>query len=160
MTAPHPEWESDCLLIDPFDGDYGGSCDGDGVLSDKLVTARKRGECHACAGPIVPGRRARRRTEVYDGSLKRFSWCEPCCRAMGDLEDPEKYERRIEIGIKRRGADAEPGTDAARAAGCTCTVRRDWHDGDEIVKRDEWCALHGRDPNHELQKLRDREIEG
>lgn len=54
---------------------------------------------------------------------------------------------------------AEPGTEEAQHAGCTCTVTRDWHDGDEIVRRDEWCPLHGRDPDYERQKRQDEERE-
>lgn len=102
MTHP---WEQNCMIVDPFEGDYGGSGDNDGVLSDKIVTARKGGECHTCAGPIVPGTRVRRRTEVYDGEFMRFGWCEPCCEAMANLDDPDTYEGRIEIGRKAREAD-------------------------------------------------------
>jgi hypothetical protein len=100
----HP-WEENCLSADPFEGDYGGACDGDGVLSDKIVTVRKGGECHTCAGQVAPGTRVRRRTEVYDGELMRFSWCEPCCEAMADLDNPDTYEDRIEIGrVTRQGS--------------------------------------------------------
>lgn len=39
-----------CLSDDPFAGDYGGAGGGDRVLSDKMVTNRKGGVCHMCAG--------------------------------------------------------------------------------------------------------------
>lgn len=77
-----PEQEAECLHVDPFEGDFGGAGDADGVLSDKMVTARKGGPCHLCAGECIPKTRVRRRVEVYDGSLMTFSWCAECCEAM------------------------------------------------------------------------------
>lgn len=75
-------WESLCLADDPFAGDEGGSGDSDAVLSDKMVTNRKGGTCDTCRGECQPGTRNRVRTEVYDGELMRFRWCEPCCFGM------------------------------------------------------------------------------
>lgn len=51
----------------------------------------------------------------------------------------------------------EPCTDEARDAGCTCrlsTVNSATIDPPEPVL-DEWCPVHGRDPDWELQKRRD-----
>lgn len=93
------KWEEECMCCDPFEGDYGGSGEGDGILSDKIVTARKRGPCHTCNGEISPGTRVRRRTEVYDGELMRFGWCQACCETMSDFD---AYEERIEMGITAR----------------------------------------------------------
>lgn len=67
---------------DPFAGDYGGGCVGDGVLSDKMVTNRKGGTCSTCQGPCEPGTRNRVRVEVYDGEFMRFRWCVHCCFGM------------------------------------------------------------------------------
>lgn len=50
--------------------------------------------------------------------------------------------------------EAEPCTEEAIAQGCTCTVV-----GYEEVRRDQWCPLHGRDPDCELEKRRDAEID-
>lgn len=103
-------WEGDCLACDPFDGDFGGGGENDGVLSDKIVTCRKPGECHTCAGQSEKGSRVRRRAEVYDGEFMRFLWCTDCCIAMADEGgwdegkgrwfDP--YEDRIALGKERR----------------------------------------------------------
>lgn len=95
------KWESACLRCDPFAGDFDGCGSSDRVLSDKIVTVRKRGECSTCAGTILEGERARSRTEVYDGELMRARWCEVCSRAMA-APDEKKYERRIAIGAKAR----------------------------------------------------------
>lgn len=97
------DWEANCMACDPFDGDFGGGGSDDSILSDKIVTARKAGECHTCHGPIVPGTRVRRRAEVYDNEFMRFGWCEDCCKAMAQ-GDPDAYEARVEIGMARRDA--------------------------------------------------------
>lgn len=82
--SKHPKagWEDACMSTDPFAGDFGGAGSGDGVLSDKIVTARKAVSCHECDGATTPGTRVRKRVEVYDGKFMRFAWCEPCCKAM------------------------------------------------------------------------------
>lgn len=104
----HP-WEEVCMACDPFEGDFGGGGGDDAILSDKIVTARKAGECHTCHGPIVPGTRVRRRAEVYDGDLMRFGWCEPCCEAMA-ADDPDIYESRIAVGRLALSEGKEAGT--------------------------------------------------
>lgn len=96
-------WEHLCLADDPFAGDYGGACDGDGVLSDKMVTTRGGGTCHNCAGECEAGTRNRVRVEVYDGELMRFRWCQQCCFAMAVYPiRPSIAERLISIGNERR----------------------------------------------------------
>ena len=67
---------------DPFAGDFEGCGSGDRVISDKMVTNRRGGKCHACGGDCKPKTRNRVRAEIYDGGLVRFRWCQPCCRAM------------------------------------------------------------------------------
>lgn len=103
-------WENECLADDPFAGDFGGSCHGDGVLSDKMVTNRKGGTCHNCDGECAPGTRNRVRVEVYDGDLMRFRWCQTCCFAMAVYDiRPSIAERLISLGNeRRRAADKEP----------------------------------------------------
>jgi hypothetical protein len=89
--------EADCLACDPFAGDYGGASADDRILSDRIVTARKGGECQTCAGPVQPGTRIRTRTEVYDGDLMSFRWCTECCEAMAReaTDGGSALERRI-----------------------------------------------------------------
>lgn len=95
--------EARCLALNPFDGDFGGAGRNDGVLSDKIVTARSSGDCHTCAGSIVPSTRVRRRVEVYDGTFMRFSWCTECCTAMALAHDGAKdLDDRIRLGYQRR----------------------------------------------------------
>lgn len=97
-------WESECLATDPFEGDYGDA--GDRTLRDKMVTARKGGICHDCAGEIEPGTRVRSRADIFDGEMMSFRWCETCCRAQAlSWEDEGKaWEARISIGHERRAA--------------------------------------------------------
>jgi len=94
--------EENCLACDPFDGDYDGCGDSDGILQDRIVRAAKLHECkcHLCAGSIQKGDRHRYRVEVYDGELMSFRWCPECCAAMaasGD-DDGEAFEARLAIG--------------------------------------------------------------
>lgn len=87
-------WEPLCMSDDPFAGDYGGG--GDSILSDKMVTNRKGGICSTCEGPCVPGTRNRVRTEVYDGELMRFRWCQTCCFGMAVYDiRPSIIDNRI-----------------------------------------------------------------
>lgn len=72
--------EREVLAFNPFDGDFG--TPGDRVLKDKLVTARKSGQCHMCAQEIQIGSRIRSRSDIFDGALMRYRWCEKCCLAM------------------------------------------------------------------------------
>jgi hypothetical protein len=39
--------------------------------------------------------------------------------------------------------------------GCTCQWVGEGNDPDAHIKRDEWCPLHGRDPDQERERLRD-----
>lgn len=105
MSGPF-RWEAECLADDPFAGDYGGACDGDGVLSDRMVTARKNGTCHTCEGVCEPGTRNRVRVEVYDGELMRFRWCQLCCFAMAIYGRgcSGLADRQQRIGDERRSA--------------------------------------------------------
>ena len=98
-------WEDRCLHVDPFAGDYGGACAGDGVLSDRMVTNRKGGTCHNCAGECQIGTRNRVRVEVYDGDLMRFRWCQQCCFAMAVYDiRPSIADRLVTLGHTRRAA--------------------------------------------------------
>lgn len=72
--------ESDCLKYYPFDGDFGAP--GDRTLSDRIVTARREGECHDCAQTIHRGERTRRLCAIFDKEMRSYRWCEACCCAM------------------------------------------------------------------------------
>jgi len=76
----HLQEEKDCMAVDPFEGDFGDI--GGVILKDKIGTARKAGECHACTQQIQPGERVRIRAEIADGGLLSFRWCQKCCEAM------------------------------------------------------------------------------
>lgn len=97
-----PDWIAACLSCDPFEGDFGGGGQNDGVLRDQVVKAKVDSECHTCAAPVPRRSWARVRVEVYDGEFMRFRWCEKCCIAMSDGENPEGYEDRIALGIAAR----------------------------------------------------------
>lgn len=52
----------------------------------------------------------------------------------------------------------EPGTEEAAREGCTCQVfppSRWGFDPDHTVKRDEWCPIHGRDPDDAADQRRE-----
>ena len=58
--------------------------------------------------------------------------------------------------------DYEMGTQEALDAGCTCRaphVRPNDIDPPE-VERDEWCILHGRDPDFERDRMIDDRLTG
>lgn len=100
MNAPR-RWEAMCLADDPFAGDFG---DGEVALSDKMVTNRKGGVCHACAGECAPGTRNRVLTERVDGTLATYRWCVHCCFAMAvyGLGRFSLLDARIALGMERR----------------------------------------------------------
>lgn len=95
--------EQRAMACDPFAGDYDGAGGGDRILNDKIVTARKGGECQCCAQQVIPGTRVRSRTEVYDGELMSFRWCAICTGFMG-FKDPYLSERALEKRIALRNA--------------------------------------------------------
>jgi hypothetical protein len=41
------------------------------------------------------------------------------------------------------------------ARGCTCQWVGHGNDPDAHIKRDQWCPMHGKDPDYELEKMRD-----
>ena len=86
--------EEDVLAHDPFQGDFGSL--GDRTLRDKMVIARKAAECHDCGQTIQPGERIRSRTDIVDGEMMSFRWCQLCCAAMAMYgENPDVLEARI-----------------------------------------------------------------
>ena len=93
-------WESLCLSDDPFAGDFG-NCEV--TLSDKMVTNRKGGICHTCAGECLPKTRNRVLTEVGDDGIQTFRWCQECCFAMAVYNiRPSLGDTRMQLGDSRR----------------------------------------------------------
>ena len=93
-------WEPDCLADDPFAGDFGY---GEIAISDKMVTNRKGGTCHCCAGPCEKGTRNRVLTERGDGGLITYRWCQVCCFAMAVYHiRPSIADKLMSIGDERR----------------------------------------------------------
>ena len=89
--------EADVLACNPFEGDFGSP--NDRTLRDKMVTARKAGECHLCGQQIQPGTRTRSMTAIFDGELASYRWCNACCAAMAlSWEDAgTAYEARAAL---------------------------------------------------------------
>ena len=102
MSVPFDE--SDCLDLNPFEGDFG---DGrDRTLSDRIVTARKLHSscCHDCGGDVLKGERHRSRVDIADGEFFTFRWCSECCAAMAKswVDNGVAMEARAELGRMRR----------------------------------------------------------
>lgn len=91
--------EQQALAYDPFSGDFG---DGETVLEDKIVTARKGGECNTCPDGILPGTRVRVLREKDDEGFHRYRFCNACCVAMAKDEEDE-----IEARIARKQSTQE-----------------------------------------------------
>ena len=102
MTNRIFRWEPQTLCHDPFAGDFGDQSDR--ILSDKMVTARKGGRCHDCGEIAQPGTRNRVRSEVVDGEMMSFRWCEKCCFGMAVYDRrPSILDRRIAGMMATRG---------------------------------------------------------
>jgi len=99
--------ESECLAVNPFEGDFGAP--GDKVLKDKIVTTRKAGSCGMCSQAIQPGTRARSLAAVFDGSLMNYRWCASCCAAMAASwhDDGKAWESRVALGNATNSAQAQ-----------------------------------------------------
>lgn len=101
MAKPY-RWEAECLADDPFAGDFG---DGEACLSDKMVTNRKGGICHTCAGQCEPRTRNRVRVESDCDGLTTFRWCVECCFTMAVYPiRPSLGDARFEMGEQRRAS--------------------------------------------------------
>lgn len=94
-------WEGLCLADDPFAGDFG---DSEVALSDKMVTNRKGGTCHHCAGDCAPGTRNRVIVESSEGGIYSYRFCQLCCFAMA------VYDIRPSIGDARIASRPTPAT--------------------------------------------------
>lgn len=100
------EQERLCLNYDPFAGDRDG---GIRMLSDRIVTARKRGPCCICFEDIVPQERIRRQTAIVDNRICSCRMCEPCCIAMAESweDNGAAIEARTQVGIETVNASRE-----------------------------------------------------
>lgn len=84
------EEERDFIILetDMFEGDFGEQ--GDRVLSNKMVVARKEHKCSHCSGTIDKGERHRHQKGIY-GDFMEHRWCGDCCDLMVlcELDDGE-----------------------------------------------------------------------
>jgi len=97
-------WESRCLSDDPFAWDFG---DGEVLLANKMVTNRKGGTCHHCAGECEPGTRNRVIREACDGSIDTYRFCQSCSFGMAVYDiRPSILDARIALGDERRARTA------------------------------------------------------
>ncbi|KAA9149061.1 hypothetical protein F3K36_33900 [Delftia sp. BR1] len=124
-------WENHVLAFDPFDGDFGDQ--GDRVLSNKLVTARKTGPCAHCGCEICKGERVRSMSARFDGQLMSYRWCALCCEAMAKCQAEEdsdddsddapawqEYEARAGLAAKLTAlASPDCDRDDCEKYGCT-----------------------------------------
>lgn len=100
-----PQQERDCLSYDPFDGGKGD--DGvERILFDRIVTARKSGDCCICFETIQPGERSRRQVAIVDGALGMWRICEACCAACAASwnDAGEAISERTAMGMRKAGA--------------------------------------------------------
>src|SRR5690349_7869623 len=104
VARQSPFNEARCLNYDPWEGGKGD--DVYRLLSDKILTVRKTGECIICSGQVEPGTRARARTEVAEGRCMTFRFCESCCGAMAISWDDAgaAITERTALGIERANA--------------------------------------------------------
>ena len=103
MTAQSKDWDRRVLRYDPAAGDKDGS--GVKILRDRIVIAKRGGECWQCAEPIVPGTRIRSEVAVVDGQMKRSRTCHDCCDAMAKAwtDNGDAIEARITKMREKRG---------------------------------------------------------
>lgn len=94
---------SDAIMFDPFEGDFGSQ--GDRRLKDKIVKFRKQHSCHICNETTSVGEVGRSMTEVFEGEIYSFYFCNKCCAAMVasmDDCDDESITHRYRIGENSR----------------------------------------------------------
>lgn len=84
------------LRFNPFPDDFGEQ--GDKILQDKIVKSRKAHDCHHCKGGILKGDLVRSRTDVFDGEIATYRWCNTCTSLMARLDD-EEAEQELEERI-------------------------------------------------------------
>ena len=92
------------LQFDPFESEYDGEIT---TIRDKVVIARKSGNCFSCHEIIDSGEQIRSITTAFDGMIRTDRFCATCCQAMiddenCDYEHGEKYEERLKIGRDKR----------------------------------------------------------
>lgn len=95
----------DCLAVNPFEGDFGSP--GDRTLRDKIVKSRKAGRCNLCGLQITPYTMIRSCTDIFDGEIATYRWCNDCCVAMAKswTDDGNSLEHRASI---RRNNSVNP----------------------------------------------------
>ena len=92
----------EALNYDPFGGDFG--TPDDKILRDKIVTVRKERVCGHCLGLVKVGEKARARTDLVDGHIHSYTWCEKCCEKMAAW-DVEGYCDRMNLHSSNDGSE-------------------------------------------------------
>jgi hypothetical protein len=91
---------------------------------------------------------------------------DPACQELAEHflpRDAETHEIRdlsqvIQTAIEgwlSEAAQENPASVVAQKEGCTCRWVGEGNDPDAHVRRDEWCPLHGRDPDAEREAMMD-----
>ena len=77
--------EQHALSLDPFEGDWDG--EGPMPLSNKIVTIRKARKCSNCHSLVQVGDRSRVMASLYDGIIKRHTFCVRCLNLMIEADN-------------------------------------------------------------------------
>ena len=94
------------LRFDPFQDDFGDQ--DDRTLRDKIVKTRKPAECSQCGEAIPAGQIVRSRTDIIDGGMMSWKWCNTCtdlmarCFSQDDVAREaaeEAYESRGRMNV-------------------------------------------------------------
>lgn len=96
--GPAKDYKEKVLEFDPFDGDFGEQ--GDTILSDKIVKARKERKCSHCSNVVAKGEYVRSMSAKFDGELMSYTWCSACCDLMHTVivsedADDEEYDMDV-----------------------------------------------------------------
>lgn len=99
-----PEQAQDALNVNMFAGDFGSP--DDVIFSDRITKTRKDSVCWHCGEDIPARSTVRRLVAKFDGDMRTYRWCEPCCVAMSKewSGDWEELEGRCNLAVKRREA--------------------------------------------------------
>lgn len=99
------------LRFDPFQDDFGDQ--DDRTLRDKIVKTRKPSECSQCAESIPAGQIVRSRTDIIDGGMMSWKWCNTCTvlmAACSSRDDDERETAESAYEARCRMNDPNPAT--------------------------------------------------
>lgn len=114
-SAARPRPLDPALRFDPFQGEFGDQ--GDRTLRDRIVKTRKPSECSQCGEAIPVGQTVRSRTDIVDGGMMAWKWCNTCtclmarCFSRGaDAQEAaeKEYEARCRMNAEARRVRRRP----------------------------------------------------